>query len=519
MDIPSSLISWLILGKPPVVKEKRGPKDKKEVTRETTTKDFEYDLTEDKIKNILAKLPAKYLDNYSDWLVITTILKCHDQHKLWSQWSRQSTHYNKAKNENQWSNNKGFIDINYLVWVLRKAGEDVEYVSKFKQYTPITKDISAIKQILFNKPFVSEGLSYKTFEEHDTIIIKSCTGTGKTTAVAQHAAKFMSSASKLLSITTRTSLSDQHEKSFGDIGMKNYQDIKANFNDVNSLTICLNSLAKLGDLGEDELSNYIVYIDEISSFLEFTHNDTLDGVLQQVFVLLQRLVKFAGKVIVSDALINDATFFFLKSRPLENTVMLTNTFQKFKNVPAVRVRSEPAFLEKLVDHCNADKPFLFGSDSCDVVTKFYHRCIDRVTDPSLKGKFLLVTADTTTRIKDASKEFEGKFVFFSPKITFGVDFSVDTPQDMFLYIKGNSINPAGMYQQATRTRNIENLFYYGESGNGVSRYDSKEEVEQNIEACIATSRSLATTCVYIDLNDEMQVSHNTFFIYFATTSM
>jgi hypothetical protein len=195
--------------------------------------------------------------------------------------------------------------------------------------------------------------------------------------------------------------------------------------------------------------------------------------------------------------------------------MLTNTFQKFKNVPAVRVRSEPAFLEKLVDHCNADKPFLFGSDSCDVVTKFYHRCIDRVTDPSLKGKFLLVTADTTTRIKDASKEFEGKFVFFSPKITFGVDFSVDTPQDMFLYIKGNSINPAGMYQQATRTRNIENLFYYGESGNGVSRYDSKEEVEQNIEACIATSRSLATTCVYIDLNDEMQVSHNTFFHLFC----
>ena len=127
--------------------------------------------------------------------------------------------------------------------------------------------------------------------------------------------------------------------------MRSYQDVRANFNDVDSLTICLNSLAKLGDLDDEELEYYIVYIDEISSFLEFTHNDTLDGMLKQVFVLLQRLVKFAGKVVVSDALINDNAFEFLKKRLLESTVMLSDGFQKFKNVPAVRVRSEQAFLE------------------------------------------------------------------------------------------------------------------------------------------------------------------------------
>ncbi len=95
--------------------------------------------------------------------------------------------------------------------------------------------------------------------------------------------------------------------------MRSYQDVRANCNDINSLTICLNSLAKLGDLDEDELGDYIVYIGEISSFLEFTHNDTMDGVLKEVFVLLQRLVKFAGKVIVSDALVNDGTSLFLKT--------------------------------------------------------------------------------------------------------------------------------------------------------------------------------------------------------------
>ena len=296
-DIPSSLISWLIVGKPPVApKAKEGSKRATTTTtRELTQKAYEYDVSTEQIRAMLAKLPAKYLDNYSDWLVVTSVLKCHDQHGLWETWSKQSEHYNEAKNEQQWRYNTGFLDINYLVWVLRQAGEDVEYVPRHKPYHPITRNISHIKQETFHERYVSEGLSYETFEAHDTIIVKSCTGTGKTTAVAEHAARSMQKGEKFLSITTRTSLSDQHQKSFASMGMKNYQDIRANFQDAGSLAICLNSLAKLGQLDEEDLKKYIVYIDEVSSFLEFTHNDTLDSILKDVFVLLNRLVKFAAR--------------------------------------------------------------------------------------------------------------------------------------------------------------------------------------------------------------------------------
>jgi hypothetical protein len=227
------------------------------------------------------------------------------------------------------------------------------------------------------------------------------------------------------------------------------------------------------------------------------------------------LAKFAGKVIVSDALINDNTFEFLKHRRPEATLMLTNGFKKFKDVPAVRLRSEPAFLEKLIEHCNANQPFLFGSDSCDVVTKFFHRCVDRLTDQSLKDKFLLITADTDLRIKDASREWRDKFVFFSPKVTFGVDFSVEAAQDMFIYIKGASINPSGMFQQATRTRNIKTLYYHGETGNDESRYENLDQVYQNIETCLNMSKSLATSCSYVDENDELKFVHNSFFKMFC----
>ncbi len=145
------------------------------------------------------------------------------------------------KNEEHWRYNKGFIGINYLVWMLRKAGDKLEFVNRYKPYTPITKDISNIKQHEFNKPYVSQGLSYKTVNDYDTIIIKGCTGTGKTTAVAKHAAKHMERGDTFLSITTRTSLSDQHQKSFGELGMKNYKDIRADFASAESLTIFLRS--------------------------------------------------------------------------------------------------------------------------------------------------------------------------------------------------------------------------------------------------------------------------------------
>ena len=103
--------------------------------------------------------------------------------------------------------------------------------------------------------------------------------------------------------------------------MKNYQDVRTNLQDAESLTICLNSLAKLGELEDEELANYIVYIDEVSSFLEFTDHDTLDSMLKKVFVILTRFAKCVGKLIASDALINDNTFEFLKHRDATKTVI------------------------------------------------------------------------------------------------------------------------------------------------------------------------------------------------------
>ena len=104
-----------------------------------------------------------------------------------------------------------------------------------------------------------------------------------------------------------------------------------------------------------------------------------------------------------------------------------------------------------------------------------------------------------------------RFVFYSPKITFGVDFSIETPQDVFIYIAGNSIQPSGSYQQATRCRNIKTLYYFGEVSQRDAFYDSLEDVKACVAEAVQTSKAFNTTCTYVDEYDQIQVVKNTFF--------
>jgi hypothetical protein len=136
-----------------------------------------------------------------------------------------------------------------------------------------------------------------------------------------------------------------------------------------------------------ELSQYFVYIDEINSFLQLTHNKTLDTNIRQIFNLLMRIIKYAHKIIVSDNLITDSVFELLKCRG--DYKFIVNEYKKFQDVEAVRIRDQPLFLDLLKEHINDNNYFLFGCDSCTIVEMLYNDCIKDVTEQD-KDKFLLI---------------------------------------------------------------------------------------------------------------------------------
>jgi hypothetical protein len=65
--------------------------------------------------------------------------------------------------------------------------------------------------------------------------------------------------------------------------------------------------------------------------------------------ILMNFIDNAAKVIVSDAIIDDNCFEFLKNR--NNILFIENAYQKYKDIEAIRLRNEHDFRDALMEHC------------------------------------------------------------------------------------------------------------------------------------------------------------------------
>jgi hypothetical protein len=171
-------------------------------------------------------------------------------------------------------------------------------------------------------------------------------------------------------------------------------------------------------------------------------------------------------------------------------------------------------LQKLKNQCTEGKPFLFGCDSATTATEWYNKCKDAVPDTE-HHKFILLTADTDISITDAEKQFKGMYVFYSPKITYGVDFSIGTAQNVYIYQKGESIMPNGTFQQTTRCRNIQTLYYYSECNEHDAKYADlevvKETLRKNIQYFNKSTKLLNVSTIYDEDEETYKIIENSFF--------
>ena len=164
----------------------------------------------------------------------------------------------------------------------------------------------------------------------------------------------------------------------------------------------------------------------------------------------------------------------------------------------------------LKEHIANNNYFLFGCDSCSIVEMLYNDCIKDVREED-KDKFIIISVNHKLEIKNASEQFKNKFVFYSPSITTGVDFSIEDKQDVFIYIHGQSIDPTQSFQQTTRCRNINKLYYYSESKSNEPKYKSVDEIEKLYSEFIETSDKLNEVCKTINMDYEEVISQNDFF--------
>jgi len=484
-----------------IVKEKTTKNER--VIQNNTIK--ELTLTDNEIKNMLKKLEKKYLEDYEEWLKITTLMKSIGKYKIWNKWSKKSEKYNQNENNKIWNSIKLTFDENYLKY-LCNLEEDIH-----KKYIPLTKDLKFdVKKI--NSKYLNTGISYTELNKYNTIILKSSTGTGKTTMTAQMIKKELEKdkSKRILSIVSKISLSNQQIKSFmdEDIELVSYRDTKKDIKKDN-MVCCLNSLWMYQYISNNEMKNMIIYIDEVNSLIEnLVDNMTLKHNLKVIYHTLMRLINNCHKIIVSDALITDNVLNLLKKRNDKNKIMVENEFKKYKNIRAEEIKDENIFLEKMKEQCMNNDYFLFGCDSLEIVTRFYIECLKCNVD---RTKFILITSESKMEIYDASKEFKNKFVFYSPSIIFGVDFTIENEQNVFIYITGKSLMPSGCFQQTTRTRNIKTLYYYCNTYRQKNKYFNTASVRKIFRNIEKTNDIIKDICSNYDEDDNIIMLDNAFF--------
>ena len=364
-------------------------------------------------------------------------------------------------------------------------------------------------------------LDINDFKNNDIIIINSGTATGKTRAIGKIAKELTEDGKyKILSIVNLISLSREQIKTFREESetiLEDYQKGLDSFNECNG-TICLNSLYKLKFLENYTYDDKIVYIDEINDMIKsLTHNDGLDNLVNIIYTVLTNLIKNCKKIILSDATIDNNIKNLLMSRKTHNkSLLIKNTVQKFKDINANEYLDENLFFDRIRKSIREDEYFLFGCDGCKKITGIYTTLLSEFEDK--KDKFKLYTSEELEKVKNASIEFRGKFIFYSPSITTGVSFVFkDVKQPQYIYITNTpQIKPDSIYQMSCRTRNMKELnFYCNNIKPKENIHNNVKEVEKHYKKMIRYNNRLLGLSSSRNIDDEVEIIENTFFKLFC----
>ena len=321
-----------------------------------------------------------------------------------------------------------------------------------------------------------------------TVILKSDTGTGKTTTTFKYFKQ--NNFSHILSIVSRRSLVDQHIKNAKDnnIVMYSYED-----KDVKKKKIVcyqLDSICRFIDNIEPKervsvIKEYVVYLDEINSTIKYLlQSSTMDKKRISIYSGLCEVLRNCKLLICSDADVSDLVFKYISSiRKPNTTIFVDNEYKNYSDIKATEYANIGGIIKKLKARINRDEGFVCCFDQLKCLSHIY----GLVFDEEKKDMFLRISSEhrrfTNTDI------WKGKFVFYSPSIIYGNDFVPDIPTDVFVFVKGGTIDPLQIVQQATRCRKIKHLYYHIDTKNKWLKYKSLNECTEKINIAYSKIKS------------------------------
>lgn len=407
---------------------------------------YVYDFGDEDKEKILTNLPNEYYTKFDYWFKFTTVCKQLDCFELWDKINKQYPGYDYDKNLSHWNsiNKHNFLPIIEELFI--KLGYDTNAINYVK-FAPIIQNTIKYNEVInkqklgydFIKPYLETPLDPILLNKvsSNCLLIKSDTGTGKTTSF-KHFIK--EEDYNFISIVSRITLGDEQYEVFNKFGIDcNHYQLTDRFVNNKNYIICLDSIMKLTDL---DFSNYIIFLDEVSSIIEYLHDsDTMNHSRIIIYYQLIKIINESKMIIGTDADINDITnsfFNYTNKKPY----IINNTYKHNKGIETEEIYSFNEFIDNLK---KLDK-YMVCSDSKSSCEEIYKA----LNDDTVK----IITSETNEYVNLDKYEK----IIFSPKIIYGLDSSME--RDVYVYYKEHTINPKHMVQQICRCRNIKKLYYY-----------------------------------------------------------
>jgi hypothetical protein len=484
MPLPADLKEWLL--EHICVKKINLPKwaDKVKSSIEKIRMDdnrvFSYDVSEKQLRQLVLKIGDLDLSDGKSWKLFTVACKQIDLKSAWENISREHENYDEVDNNSIWDSIIIKADTVAFEHLTARSGSSSTLA--YAKYQELPQNIKAPDrtidsgqpeyQTLNNTLKYPGKLGHKLLIEGENLVIKSDTGTGKTTSF-----KHYIKSQQFVSIVSRVSLADEQHQVFCEHGIecKHYdKDMDfLNLHGNESIVITVDSL--ITKLSSFDYSNCVLFLDEFNSLVEYVlSSETLDNKRCEVLKSLVEALQSAQQIICCDADISDLSLNLLDECGLDYTY-IENTYNHNASKKAIEFYS----YESITADIQTQDKFIVCMDSAKQANKLW---IDLGKDP----KILLITADTTEyhNLDDYDR------IIYSPKIVYGLDSTME--RKVYCIFKGQSISPAGMVQQVNRCRNIVDLSYYfdGQSkllmgfGTGITKSQCESRISKRQELSV-----------------------------------
>lgn len=472
---------------------------------------YRYEFSDDELRNILDGLPDAYFTDYNLWLKYSTMMRTFNRYDIWNEYnkSRGGSSYDEIANKVYWDKKLRFRTYNCIDHIFHNSSffgtltaddTSIKDFLGYYQYKPTNCHTITPDETIKGDRYLDgdEEGSFIAKYDNRIIIVRSDTGTGKTTAFKNYIAKKIKNGEQqpFISIVSRISLGEEQHRVFTDAGIEShfYKDIGDwRQYEGDNIIITIDSLMKMNCwLGDDKnpFEEYIIYLDEYNSLLEyFLSCPNLDSKRIFVYKMLNYIVASSLKVIATDADISDNAINYFNTLPninKDDIRFITNTYKHNNGIPCVELPSYNALMLRLLD---LDK-FMIACDSKKVAEKLYYDltlgkkiegsdCIIGGTKD--KNKVKLITSESGAEKVNLD---DWDMVIFSPKIVYGLDSVME--REVFAYMKGQTITPPAMVQQICRCRKIIKLSYVFEDKRWKTyKYHSIQDVVDEMKSGVS----------------------------------